>query len=146
MVSSFCSRALLYHSYQFFDSVPTFTSFCCLFICLLAPSRRLTSSAVTTAIDKCATICYTSEGLNKNHVAVPTQVGTCLTFDLCSVTDDGVFRTAKTRRPIHNNVFVSCIPVAVCMHCDTTSTRGSVGLIIVCRSSLSCWRPVRCSN
>lgn len=45
---------------------------------------------------------------------MPTQVGTCLTFDLCSVTDDGIFRTAKTRRPIHNNGFLSCIPVAVC--------------------------------
>lgn len=59
---------------------------------------------------------------------MPTQVGTCLTFDLCSVTDDGIFRTAKTRRPIHNNGFVSCIPVAVHMRYDTTSTRGSVGL------------------
>ena len=45
---------------------------------------------------------------------MPTQVGTCLTFDLCSVTDDGILRTAKTRRPIHNKGFVSCIPVAVC--------------------------------
>ena len=55
-----------------------------------------------------------SEGLNKNHVAVPTQAGTCLTFDLCSVTDDGIFRAAKTRRPIQNNGFVSCIDVDVC--------------------------------
>jgi hypothetical protein len=77
-------------------------------------SLTVLSGTVTTAIDKCTTICYTSEGLNKNHVAVPTQVGTCLTFDLCCVTDDGIFRTAKTRRPIQNNEFVSCVHVAVC--------------------------------
>jgi len=111
-----------------------------LFVYLLASAVKtshVTSSAVTTAIDKCSTICYTSEGLNKNHVATPTQVGTCLTFDLCSVTDDGIFRTAKTRRPIHNNGFVSCIRVAVC-----AVTRPA--LVVLLASLLSAGPHLRC--
>lgn len=120
-------------------------AYVCSFICLLAPSRRLSvpSSLVTTAIDKCSTICYTSEGLNKNHVAVPTQVGTCLTFDLCSVTDDGIFRTAKTRRPTHNNEFISYIHVHVC-----AVTRPALVVLLAWLLSAGppFWRPVRCSN